>query len=55
MITDLMRSMSEEEVGAAVARARDIGAFKTPSFAERLWTMSEGWTGAGLTVPQLSL
>jgi NAD(P)-dependent dehydrogenase (short-subunit alcohol dehydrogenase family) len=104
VITDLMRSMSEEEVGAAVARARDIGAFKTPdqgaatsvwcatssqldgmggvycedcdiaeavpadfpqqrgvrpwamdpSFAERLWTMSEGWTGAGLTLSQLS-
>ena len=28
VITELMRSMSEEEVTAAVARARDVGAFK---------------------------
>jgi NAD(P)-dependent dehydrogenase (short-subunit alcohol dehydrogenase family) len=98
VITDLMRSMSEEEVTAAVARARDIGAFKDaeqgaatsvwcatssqldgmggvycedcdiaeavpadfaeqrgvrpwamdPGFAERLWTVSEAWTGVGL-------
>jgi NAD(P)-dependent dehydrogenase (short-subunit alcohol dehydrogenase family) len=104
VITELMRSMSEEEVAAAVARARDIGAFKNteqgaatsvwcatssqvdgmggvycedcdiaeavpadfpeqrgvrpwatdPSLAERLWTMSEAWTGVGLTVPQFS-
>jgi NAD(P)-dependent dehydrogenase (short-subunit alcohol dehydrogenase family) len=104
VITELMRSMSEEEVTAAVARARDIGAFKNteqgaatsvwcatssqvdgmggvycedcdiaeavpadlpeqrgvrpwatdPSLAERLWTMSEAWTGVGLTVPQSS-
>jgi NAD(P)-dependent dehydrogenase (short-subunit alcohol dehydrogenase family) len=98
VITELMRSMSEEEVTTAVARARDVGAFKNteqgaatsvwcatssqldgmggvycedcdiaeavpadfpeqrgvrpwatdPGFAERLWTMSEGWTGVGL-------
>jgi NAD(P)-dependent dehydrogenase (short-subunit alcohol dehydrogenase family) len=98
VITDLMRSMSEEEVTAAIARSRNIGAFKNPEqgaatsvwcatssqldgmggvycedcdiaeavpadfpeqrgvrpwamdpdFAERLWTMSEAWTGAGL-------
>jgi NAD(P)-dependent dehydrogenase (short-subunit alcohol dehydrogenase family) len=97
VITELMRSMSEEEVSTAVARARDIGAFKNteqgaatsvwcatssqldgmggvycedcdiaeavpadfpeqrgvrpwatdPSFAERLWTMSEAWTEFG--------
>ena len=95
VITDLMRSMSEEEVAAAIARSRNIGAFKNteqgaatsvwsatssqldgmggvycedcdiaeavpadfpeqrgvrpwamdPDFAERLWTMSEAWTG----------
>ena len=104
VITELMRSMSEEEVTAAVARARDIGAFKNteqgaatsvwcattsqldgmggvycedcdiaeavpadfpeqrgvrpwatdPSFAERLWAMSEAWTGVRLTLPQFS-
>jgi NAD(P)-dependent dehydrogenase (short-subunit alcohol dehydrogenase family) len=98
VITELMRSMSEEEVTAAIARSRDVGAFKNteqgaatsvwcatssqldgmggvycedcdiaeavpadfpeqrgvrpwamdPGFAERLWTMSEAWTGAGL-------
>jgi NAD(P)-dependent dehydrogenase (short-subunit alcohol dehydrogenase family) len=98
VITELMRSMSEEEVSSAVARARDVGTFKNteqgaatsvwcatssqldgmggvycedcdiaeavpadfpeqrgvrpwaidPGFAERLWTMSEAWTGAGL-------
>jgi NAD(P)-dependent dehydrogenase (short-subunit alcohol dehydrogenase family) len=98
VITELMRSMSEQEVTTAVARARDVGAFKNteqgaatsvwcatspqldgiggvycedcdiaeavpadfpeqrgvrpwamdPGFAERLWTMSEAWTGAGL-------
>jgi len=98
VITDLMRSMSEEEVAAAIARSRNIGAFKNteqgaatsvwcatnsqldgmggvycedcdiaeavpadfaeqrgvrpwamdPGFAERLWTVSEAWTGAGL-------
>ncbi|MGZ3333473.1 MAG: oxidoreductase [Gemmatimonadaceae bacterium] len=104
VITELMRSMSEEEVASAVARARDVGTFKNteqgaatsiwcatssqldgmggvycedcdiaeavpadfpeqrgvrpwatdPSLAERLWTMSEAWTGVGLTVPQFS-
>jgi NAD(P)-dependent dehydrogenase (short-subunit alcohol dehydrogenase family) len=98
VITELMRSMSEEEVTAAVARSRTVGAFKNtqqgaatsvwcatsaqldgmggvycedcdiaeavpadfpeqrgvrpwamdPGFAERLWMMSEAWTGAGL-------
>jgi len=102
VITELMRSMSEEEVASAVARARDVGTFKNteqgaatsvwcatssqldgmggvycedcdiaeavppdfpeqrgvrpwamdPGFAERLWTMSEAWTGARLTQPR---
>jgi NAD(P)-dependent dehydrogenase (short-subunit alcohol dehydrogenase family) len=102
VITELMRSMSEEEVASAVARARDVGTFKNteqgaatsvwcatspqldgmggaycedcdiaeavsadfpgqrgvrpwamdPGFAERLWTMSEAWTGAGLAHPE---
>ena len=95
IITELMRSMSEVEIHAAVDRSRQVGAFKTteqgaatsvwcatspqldgmggvycedcdiaeavpadfpqqrgvrpwamdPSLAERLWTMSEEWTG----------
>jgi NAD(P)-dependent dehydrogenase (short-subunit alcohol dehydrogenase family) len=102
VITELMRSMSEEEVASAVARAHDIGTFKNteqgaatsvwcatssqldgmggvycedcdiaeavpadfpeqrgvrpwatdPEFADRLWTMSEAWTGARLTQPR---
>jgi NAD(P)-dependent dehydrogenase (short-subunit alcohol dehydrogenase family) len=102
ILTELTRSMSEEEVRASVAAAKNVSPLKTieqgaatsiwcatssqldgmggvycedcdiaeavpadfpeqrgvrpwamdPGFAERLWTMSEAWTGAGLTLPR---
>jgi NAD(P)-dependent dehydrogenase (short-subunit alcohol dehydrogenase family) len=104
ILTELTRSMSEEEVRASIAAAETVSPLKTieqgaatsmwcatssqldgmggvycedcdiaeavpadfpeqrgvrpwamdPGFAERLWTMSEAWTGVGLTVPQPS-
>jgi NAD(P)-dependent dehydrogenase (short-subunit alcohol dehydrogenase family) len=104
VVTELMRSMSDEEISAAVDRAREVGTFKTaeqgaatsvwcatspqldgmggvycedcdiaqavpadfaeqsgvrawamdPSLAERLWTMSEEWTGVMLSTGELA-